>query len=86
MISFIIIIIIVIIILRNKNTHIQGRGKGVLTQRHIIIPLKKYGNFQGRMGQVILHTTHSFKQCGTITHIWLFWGYNIFLSLVKNNC
>ena len=46
------------------NTHTQGRRKGVLTQRHTTTPLKSYGNFQGRVGQVILHTTHSLTQCG----------------------
>ena len=28
-----------------KQTHTQGRGKGVLTQRHTTTPLKSHGNF-----------------------------------------
>ena len=31
--------------LRNKHTHIQERGKSVLTQRHTTTPLKSHGNF-----------------------------------------
>ena len=29
----------------NTHTHTQRRGKGVLTQRHTITPLKNHGNF-----------------------------------------
>ena len=32
-------------ILRNKHTHTQGRGKGVLIQKHTTTPLKSHGNF-----------------------------------------
>ena len=30
---------------KQTHTHIQGRGKEVLTQRHTTTPLKSYGNF-----------------------------------------
>ena len=30
-----------------KQTHTQGRGKWVLTQRHVTTPLKSHGNFKG---------------------------------------
>ena len=43
------------------NTHTQERGKDVLTQRHTTTPLKSHGNFLGRVGQVILYTTHFLK-------------------------
>ena len=51
----------------HTHTHTQGRWKEILTQRHTTTPLKNHGNFYGRVRQVILYTTHSFKQCGTIT-------------------
>ena len=35
----------IIIIFFEKQTHIQRRGKMVLTQRHTTTPLKSYGNF-----------------------------------------
>ena len=33
----------------------------VLTQRHITTPLKSHGNFEGRMGQIILHINNNFN-------------------------
>ena len=38
---------------RNKYTHIQERGKGVLTQRHTTTLFKSYGNFYGNVMKLI---------------------------------
>ena len=42
-----------------RNKHTQGRGKWVLTQRHITTLLKSHDNFKKMVGQVILRIIHT---------------------------